>query len=42
MDLPGENRAEILLNNDSQTGRPLPNVIGISKKNAKLQAPNSK
>ena len=32
MDLPGENRSEILLNNDSQTGRPLPNVIGIRRK----------
>ena len=31
IDLPGENRSEILLNNDSQMGRPLPNVIGVRR-----------
>jgi hypothetical protein len=32
LDLPGENPSEILLNSDTQTGRPLPNIIGVRRK----------
>jgi hypothetical protein len=33
LDLPGENRSDILITNDSQAGRPLPNVIGVRRRN---------